>query len=155
VSTPWGRFIGTSISAPIVSGGTSLIVEKGLTRGFSTDPKVIKAVLLNSASPLPGWSNGARMEGGVWTTAQPLDFTQGAGQLDLERAYRQYDALAQSSAEPISKIGWTLENISPQEGRKIYRFLEPLQAGTELQATLVWFMQRDVLNYDPDLPDPF
>ncbi len=155
VRTPWGRFWGTSIAAPIVSGGAALLVEKGLVRGFSTDPRVIKAVLLNSASPLPGWSNSARLQAGVWTTTQPLDFAQGAGQLDLDRAFRQYDAPGQSSREPVAKIGWAFETISPRDERKVYRFAETLKAGTELRATLVWFLQRDVLNYDPDLPDPF
>lgn len=150
VNTPWGG--GTSLAAPYVSGAACLLIDKGLARGYSTDPRVIKAVLLNAAEPLAGWTNHARWKGGTWSTPQPLDYAQGAGRLSMAAAYHQYDAPAQRGE--VGPVGWDLATVS--ETTPIdYRFRVSLRGGARFVATLVWFMERDVLGYDPRLPDPF
>lgn len=148
--TPWGG--GTSLATPYVSGGVALMVQKGKDRGYSLDPRVIKAVLLNSAKPLANWTNNASLVGDTWTTAQPLDFEEGAGQMALDNAYDQYDAPAQQG--DIERIGWDLGTVA--EGAPAdYQFRAELEGGTPFVATLTWFMDRDVLGYDPNAADPF
>lgn len=98
---------GTSFSAPVVSGGVALLQDIGLANGYSIDPLVMKAVLLTGAIKLPGWSNngfpgkpqdqrdGRDLEEDpptfeVATTAQPLDYAQGAGVMNLQRSFEIY-----------------------------------------------------------------
>ncbi len=127
-------------------------VQKGLARDYSTDPRVIKAVLLNSARPLANWTNNATRVGDTWTTTQPLDYKQGAGQIALDRAYVQYDAPSQSGV--VEETGWDLNTVA--EGSPLdYPIYVRLEENTPFVATLVWFMDRDVLGYDPAAADPF
>ncbi len=98
---------GTSFAAPIVSGAICLLAEGAIRNipELSRDPLVFKTVLINSAVKQPGWSNNGNpanpqdLRDGrpnneliirAQTTQQPLDFAQGAGALDLARAYEQY-----------------------------------------------------------------
>jgi len=153
--TPWGW--GTSIAAPLVSGVAALLCQKGLARGwgsYALDPRVIKAVLLNSANKLPGWTNNASDQGGVLRTDQPLDWRFGAGQVDAAAAFSQFDA-AVSVAGPVGPVGWTWGVIEDFADSTDFVFEAPLKAGADLTATLVWFMHRDVQGYQPAAADPF
>jgi hypothetical protein len=104
---------GTSFAAPMVSGVAADLVQYGNTLGgnaaAATDPRTIKAVMLNSATKLAGWGQGAiqgtgvtatpGLQGvltggvnGVTTVLQPLDPNQGAGLLNANGAYLQLAA---------------------------------------------------------------
>lgn len=101
---------GTSVSAAIVAGSIALLQDLAAdqTPALSTNPNVMKAVLLNGARKMRGWTNSGVGPGkpqdnrdgfnlntnpltiNVASTTNPLDFAQGAGVLDLERTIQNY-----------------------------------------------------------------
>jgi hypothetical protein len=86
----YGGGDGTSYATPIVAGGASLIMDAGKALGYSsvTDNRVVTAILQTSADKLAGWTNNATVgSDGVNRTTQALDFEQGAGQMDLTKAF--------------------------------------------------------------------
>jgi hypothetical protein len=111
----------------MVAGGAALLIDMGQALGYSTDPKVIKAVLLNSADKLAGWSN---------SPTHPLDYAQGAGQMNLRSAYRQYlsGPLAPGA---VPGIGWD-RHQSAFGTEDLYDLNVDLPAGVVITATLTW-----------------
>jgi len=143
---------GTSFAAPIVSGGATLLVDVARDRFASNienakDGQVIKAVLLNAAAKPGDWNNGQSLVSGVMTTTQALDYTYGAGKLDLNQAFDQYTTGTTDIPGPmpngasVKEIGWDFGEIV-QDGVNEYFFEESLLAGTEFTATLNWFVDR-------------
>ncbi len=123
----WTDSSGTSFATPIVAGGAALLIDMGQTLGYSTDPKVIKSVLLNSADKLAGWSN---------TLTRPLDPNQGAGQMNLQRAHRQYTP-GEHGPGPVPGVGWD-RGVVTGSAENVYLFDLPAAAGEILTATLAW-----------------
>ena len=123
----WAVGSGTSFATPLVAGGAALLVDMGRDRGFDTDALVIKSVLMNSADKLAGWSH---------TAAAPLDPKFGAGQMNLESAYYQYDA-GEHGPGSVGTIGWDHGSLLGTTDN-IYDIDLNLPAGSELTATLVW-----------------
>jgi hypothetical protein len=161
---------GTSFAAPIVAAGVSLIDSlsyhltytvqfntPGENWDSSRDARLVKAVLMNSADKLPGWNNGQqsltsfRGFSNVTRTRQALDMAQGAGSLNLDRAFDQYlggtlDPFGY--AGPVYKTGWSLAKV--QEGSTLDYVIDGAQlAGSTLDATLVWFRDRILPTVDP------
>ena len=126
----WSEASGTSFAAPLVAGGAALLVDMGQDRSLDVHPLVIKSVLLNSADKLPGWSH---------TATEPLDFRYGAGQINLQSAFFQYDA-GQHGPGIVDSVGWDHGAIAG-EADNIYEFDVDLPAGAELTATLAWNRQ--------------
>lgn len=104
---------GTSVAAAFVAGGVALLQDAGRQQNppLSTHPAVMKAILLNGAEKLSGWSNTGVGPGvpqdqrdgfrvvdqeeipGIindLVTAFPLDSTQGAGRINLTRSLENY-----------------------------------------------------------------
>ncbi len=147
---------GTSFAAPIVAGGVALMASAAKTENLdqdARDARVVKANLLNAAWKIPGWDNGqvdhSNGNGGVLTT-QALDFTSGAGALDLDRTYTQY--LAGQTGLPgldggttSQTIGWDYAEVAFQ-GTTDVVISTPLAGGTEFRATLSWFRERAYTN---------
>jgi hypothetical protein len=144
---------GTSFATPIVAGGAALVVDAG-KQLFPNDPnavdgRVVKAVLMNSATQLPGYNNGQNLLNGVITTTQSLDYSQGAGQLNLTGAFAQYTAGTTDVPTPIQgtpavvqKMGWAFGNIAQLSGAtatRDYLINTKLPAGATLTATVDWF----------------
>ncbi len=123
----WAQASGTSFATPIVAGGAALLIDMGQTLGYNTDGKVIKSVLLNSAEKLSGWSH---------TPRHPLDYGQGAGQMDLERAHGQY-AAGEQAPGAVAGVGWD-RGEAAAAAESLYLFDLPAVAGEQLTATLVW-----------------
>jgi hypothetical protein len=119
---------GTSFAAPMVSGVAARLVQYGNTLppviiAAATDPRTIKAVLLNSATKLTGWGQGVvqgtgapvpgltgSLTGKVWTATQqgdisqvtqPLDPNQGAGLLNANGSYLQLAANGGMPGKPL------------------------------------------------------
>ena len=136
----WTDANGTSFATPIVAGGAALLIDMGRSLGHSTDPKVIKSVLLNSADKLAGWSN---------TPTRPLDHAQGAGQMDLAEAWRQY-AFEEKTPGTTTGIGWDLGDVGYGQVRA-YPLDLNLPAGAVLAATLAW--DRVVTTDTEDIDD--
>ena len=140
--------VGTSFSSPIVAGGAALLIDVGkdLYGADAIHPSVVKSVLLNSADKLTGWNNGQSLNAGVITTIQSLDYAQGAGQIDLGMAFDQYTAgttdVPSLLGGSIDAIGWDFGNVADGAPNS-YHFMDELQAGTDLTATLSWLADRD------------
>ncbi len=155
---------GTSFAAPIVASGVALLDSLSyhlsanlFYPGFENtrDARVIKAVLLNSADKLPGWDNGQHLVNGVTRTEQGLDMAQGAGRINLNRAFDQYISGTLDPygvAGTVSTTGWSLASV--KNGEHLDYVLDtPLPAGNYLDATLVWFRNRVLPGLDPNTGD--
>lgn len=127
LSGGWDDGTGTSFATPIVAGGAALLIGMGQDLGYSTDPKVIKGVLLNSADKLAGWTN---------TPTRPLDYGQGAGQMNLHSAHRQY-LFGERDPGPVPGIGWDRQELS-FGAENVYTMDVELPAGAVIAATLAW-----------------
>lgn len=142
---------GTSFSAPIVSGGAALLVDVGYDRfaansANATDGRVIKAVLMNSADKLAGWNNAQSTSSGVTSTTQALDFAQGAGQMNLDRAFDQYtagttDVLGTGGGTGLAAIGWDYGSVAVNSFND-YAIGSSLLGGSTFNATLNWWVAR-------------
>ena len=144
---------GTSFASPIVAGGAALLVDLGKARfgaGNATDGRVIKAVLMNSATKVDNWNNGQHpvsdprgLGGVVITTTQSLDYASGAGRVDLARALRQYTRGSPGAApgHGLASVGWSYSVLQPN-GISDYSIMEFVNAGTLVDATLDWFVDR-------------
>ncbi len=142
---------GTSFAAPIVAGAATLLDSASYNTPTVTsdvnsrDARVIKAVLLNSATKTPGWNNGQSLVGGVIQTSQSLDYAVGAGLVNLNAAYDQYlggtTDLAGTGGGAVAAEGWDYGTVSPG-GHTDYAITPALVGGTTLTATLDWFRDR-------------
>ncbi len=150
---------GTSFAAPIVASGVSLLdslsYHLSYTVEFSSsaanfansrDSRVIKAVLMNSATKLPGWNNGQYTSGGVTYTEQALDTSQGAGMLNMNQAMNQYiggtlDPFGYAGS--VQPTGWSLATVA-SGGYTDYTIDTELPANSYLDVTLCWFRDRAV-----------
>ena len=140
---------GTSFAAPIVAGGAALVVDAGRAlfpdNPHATDGRVVKSVLQNSATKLPGWSNAANLLNGVRTSRQGLDYFTGAGALNLGQAYTQYTAgttdVPGLGGGAVQPVGWDFGEVG--QGEPVdYFFSTPLRQNTRLTATLNWFLDN-------------
>ncbi len=149
---------GTSFASPIVAGGAALLDSASYNtpalagNAASRDARVIKAVLLNSADKIPGWTNGQvahpNGNGGV-QTFQSLDYNSGAGALDLTKGYSQYvtagtrdvPGTPSGNQGPVSPVGWDFGQVVSGIDN-IYPINQPLLGGSFLTVTLDWFRER-------------
>jgi len=140
-------------AAPIAAGGAALLVDAGYDRfggGAAIDGRVIKAVLMNAADRhgfawIP-WNNGLSVDGaGVLRTTQSLDPENGAGRLNLDRAFDQYTAgttdLPGLTGGRAKAIGWDFGRVE-KDSFTDYYFDTELAAGEEVSATLNWWIER-------------
>jgi len=143
---------GTSYAAPAVAGAVALMADAARGESLPTtahDARVVKANLLNAASKVPAWTNGQTAHpngnGGVRTT-QSLDYTYGAGAMNLDRTYDQYltgqaDITGVTGGTTTHAVGWDFAEV--QLGLSTDIVINQLLAGgTEFRATLTWFRDR-------------
>ncbi|MFO0813980.1 MAG: PEP-CTERM sorting domain-containing protein [Gemmatales bacterium] len=146
---------GTSFAAPTVAGGLSLLVDAGRTQlggaNNALDGRVLKAVLLNSATKTAGWSNAATGAGTVaspYSTTQGLDYNVGAGRMNLNQAFTQYLSGTTGVANPtggiVSPVGWAMGGVSSSSVNSDYLISSALQAGSTFTATLSWYVNRSI-----------
>jgi hypothetical protein len=130
---------GTSFSTPIVGGVLAQMVGYGQSFGLSTDPRVLKAILLTSADKVYD-SNGA-----AWTPRhqysrkgkiaidEPLDAQQGAGRVDAMAAYRVYSKTRDSKT---AMANWAFTSL--KRYRTFSFGLGHLNAGQQVDMSMTW-----------------
>jgi hypothetical protein len=109
----------------------------------SRDSRVIKSVLMNSADKISGWNNGQSTVNNVVTTTQSLDWSLGAGRMNLNTAYDQYLSgtkdVSGLTGGTIDKIGWDYGQLSGVGSHNDYVFSTDLLGSSMLDVTLTWF----------------
>lgn len=143
---------GTSFAAPLVSSGVALLKDVAYNHEtlagntHARDTRIIKSVLMASAHRTQGWDNGQQLVGGVVRTTQSLDWTVGAGRMDLARAY---DVLTATTADvaglgggQIGAQGWDFASVT-LGGANSYTFFDALPSDVRLTIALTWFIQRE------------
>lgn len=170
-----GTASGTSFAAPHVTGVATLLygapaqplwfgtTYKGTV--LSTDHKLIKAIIINSAdkiagmdsngvaqtSWLPGWTT---QQDGVTTAFAPLNYAVGAGSVNAADAFLTY-------AEASNRF-WALSTLTTAGQTDYYTFGEGKFTSADpnltelfgLTATLVWDRHVDFsVNTDPNNPE--
>lgn len=142
---------GTSYAAPMVAGGIALLKDVAKTDPLfnhngnddAFDTRVIKSVLMASATKTEGWSNG---QNAMNVTTQALDATTGAGMLDLTAAADVYffgtRELAADGGGSIATTGWDAATID-LGGTFEYVFSSAFTQAMTLQVALNWFSVRD------------
>ena len=148
---------GTSFASPMVAGGVALLKSASKVKGLvasSRDSRVVKAVLLNSASKPTGWNNGQSVVSGVIKTTQSLDWTYGAGVMNLDKGYDQLLSgtkdVAGLGGGQIQGIGWDYGSVATVGLYNDYHFDAALLGSTNLTATLSWFADRTVTIFSSD-----
>jgi hypothetical protein len=139
---------GTSFASPTVAGGVALMKDaaKAWWLGMpetALDSRVVKAVLMATSARTTGWNNGQATVGGVLRTTQALDWTTGAGAIDLTSAGFTYVQgptvdVSGTGGGTIGSAGWDLGAVGVG-GLTDYTFSTPLAGRTELQVALGWF----------------
>lgn len=143
---------GTSFAAPIVAGGAALMISGSRQDGTlagndnARDARVIKSALLNSADKLAGWNNGQSLVNGIVTTTQSLDWTSGAGALNLDRAYDQYLAAGTRDVDgtaggAVRATGWDY-GVATLGSTWLYEITDLLLGGSLFTVTLDWYRER-------------
>ncbi len=156
---------GTSAAAPAVSAIIARLMQAASNNFMASpstvtnaqDPRIMKAVLLNSATKLLDWQQGtngptaltgALTPGVTAKVTQPLDASQGAGLLNANGAYLQLAAGKQGPTFSnnnlvangnVGLVGWDLGTVK-MSFTNLYR-LSSQAAGT-LAITLDWY--RDI-----------
>lgn len=142
---------GTSFSAPLVSSGVALLKDVAynhaslVSNANARDTRVIKAILMASAHRTQGWNNGQALDGGVIRTTQSLDWTVGAGRMDLGHAYDvltgQTSDVAGLGGGQIGAQGWDYATVALGDSNA-YTFFDALPADVRLTIALTWFIER-------------
>lgn len=132
----------SSYATPAVAGVAALLIQQAkqnpaydLALSQQAGNCVIKAILLNSATKLPFWHKGQLTKDDDHTT--PLDYTQGAGMLNAERAYQ---TLAAGPFLPgdVNSIGWDLNFLDANTRENSYYFTITNPAENFIAITLSW-----------------
>jgi hypothetical protein len=142
---------GTSNAAPHVTGTVALLQEHAAINMASNPnarlPRVMKAVLLNSADKIQnrlGMERTVFKENGTDTWEQssantdpniPLDVEMGAGHLNANRAFQQFQQ-GEMDAGPIPSIGWDHHFIDDPDNPNKYLFSQQFAAGDYIALTL-------------------
>jgi Subtilase family len=148
---------GTSFATPLVAAGAVLLDSTAITAfsavitNAATRSDVVKAVLMNSADKLPGWNNGQQIAAGVITTTQALDWSMGAGRMNLNEAFSQYttsDCITTGSSvtltgfnEPVQSTGWGY-GTAVLRGKNDYTLVNRLFQGQQFAVTLDWMRSQ-------------
>lgn len=126
----------TSAAVPLISSYAALLLDEVHQRTAAgqanfvqgVKPAVIKSILQTGANKLPGWAA---------TETTPLDFQQGAGQVDIDHSELILSAGCELPGW-ISSIGWTYEeNVAPADTR-LYYFILNESTAKRFAATLNW-----------------
>lgn len=133
----------SSFAAPVVAGIAGQLVQKAkdtprLAMAVSPEAggRVIKALLMNSATKLPHWHKGRLTPED--DRVVPLDYAQGAGLANAVEAYQQ---LVTGRQQPgmVQRRGWDLNTLDTQRNvARAYRFTMRDLPQATVTCTVVW-----------------
>ncbi len=155
---------GTSFATPITTGVVALLHEHGAKKGFSTDPRLMRAIVMNSANKTVQNKAGVRWDqefkaNANGTAANRTSNESGAGMLDAMEAYNQYDpgrsraytknGSSFSGSGLAKTTGWDVDTAFGGPIGNLYVTQDTLRKGTYLTATLTWNREVDTTDADP------
>lgn len=131
----------SSLATPITAGAAALLLQKARLEPELAAPmfasntnNVIKAILLASSDKLPYWHKGR--PGTQDDIFYPLDFTQGAGLLNVLSAYKLLTAGWQVPGQ-VKSTGWD-NNVLQSDAAAVYEFHLSEPTGQYVSAVLCW-----------------
>jgi len=128
---------GTSFAAPQAAGMGAQLIDYGREHGLSTDQRVLRAVMINSAEKTLD-HNGAPWAA---TSLLPLDSEQGSGRLDAVATALQYIAGSHAPGA-VPNTGWALQEAlgasNALNTAEAYALQLSPTLGSYIDATLVW-----------------
>jgi hypothetical protein len=145
---------GTSFAAPMVAGGISLLKDAAKTDPLlnhignddAFDTRVIKSVLMASATKTDAWNNG---QNAMNVTTQSLDAVSGAGMMNLNNAIEVYYSdtreLALDGGGQIGANGWDAATIGLGQSFE-YVFSSSFNTAVSMVVALNWFSVREFDN---------
>ena len=157
----------TSYSAPLVSGSAALLIQAGNeqiggagTATAATDIRTIKALLLNGATKIQGWTNSYTANSGTYTynattanATTPLDPRYGAGMVNV---YNSYENLAGGEHNYSAATSASISSLSSAvTAAPAASFAGPVVAATSgwnLASITASSSKNAVENYDFSLP---
>ena len=153
---------GTSFAAPHITASVALLQEFGDRQLKSKKPnwsiasrrhEVMKAVLLNSADKIKDTGDGLLLgmtrtvlgkDNRNWLESDaykdpkiPLDYQLGTGQLNVFRAYQQFNPGQWSSVGAVAPVGWDYQSVEASSF-KDYVLEQPLKEKSFVSLTLAW-----------------
>jgi len=154
---------GTSFAAPHVAGAAALLIEQGRKDGWTTDPKLIKALLMTGTVKPVAWARSATLVRDAYDTYlytnQPLDYELGSGLVNVAKASDIFATGEQPMGSPVGnthRSGWDDGHVDEINTPAIY-FLgpDPIKPDSIISATLVWNrnVQKGLLGYSGENPD--
>ncbi|MGK7914238.1 MAG: S8 family serine peptidase, partial [Prochloraceae cyanobacterium] len=153
---------GTSFAAPHITASVALLQEYGDRKLSDKMPnwtldsrrhQVMKAILLNSADKIEDQGDGlflgmertllseknyTWLDSDAYTNPRiPLDIQMGTGQLNVFRAFKQFEGGESSADNFVPPIGWDYGEVAVNNYQDYY--LEfPLQETSHVAITLAW-----------------
>lgn len=128
----------TSWAAGLVAGAAALLIDRALAQPALTNaanPRVVKALLLNTADKLPGWHKGEAT--GADDAVVPLDWRYGAGDLRINRAYDLLNSGEAAHGTSGTNVAWDFGTTVAGNTNWYFFSLNPA-SHQSLKATLVW-----------------
>ena len=128
----------TSWTAPQVGGAAAMLLEQAMNMGSPEAelPRVIKAIMQAGAEKLAGWEKGDPGAGD--DPVHPLDWRQGAGELQVDRNYDIMDSgmFAANSPNRVRRRGWSYETVGFNEVNDY--LVAIVTTDTQLNVSLAW-----------------
>jgi hypothetical protein len=125
----------TSWTTPMVAGAAGLLHAKLVAAPYSLTganlPRVIKSLLLATATKTSNWAN---------TSTRPLDPEYGAGVLNVYHAYQALRSGGVSTSTSIAHPprGWAAETVNGNSSKTYYFTIPAGAVATPFRAALTW-----------------